>query len=303
MKKIHEGRIKIMLKDFDDVFHVLLIAMERLEAYLEIEQKGIIPTSLKHTAIKSDRDIHNDEKNIPSRGSFLAEVQLDCSSLVFQPEEFDPETYKKTATFFLNDLLEWFAGRTNEMDFNEVDAFAIPILAILNRSVTDPTEVVGLVDKYITHIPTIHEKSEKEQEESTKKGLAAYLLGQHHASEQMSAFIASGADVELTVHQRGSVLDGYKRLFEAFTTLYTETLPAKTLIRTVKEFIPEVAEACPDICIDNVELYIAKHHENHKNDECDETTNVVVNNEDNSEQKVNDTEKTSIISTFVNLFK
>lgn len=272
MKQDYAGRIKIMLKGFDDVFHTLIIAMERLEAYLEIEKRGLVPPTIKLTAVKTDRDGHNDDRVIPTRDSFLGEVQLDCSALVFQPKSFDADSYRKTASFFLNDLLEWYGGRSNEIEFNEVDAFALPILTILNLSTTNPLDVMELVEKYVTHIKRIYEYSEKEQEQAVRGGMSAYLLGQHKTQEQMAAFIASGLDVELTSHQRGSALEGYKRLFEAFTTLYTETLPAKTLIRIISDYIPEIANACPDICEQNVEAFIAKNHTKEEGENTSETT-------------------------------
>ena len=56
---------KIKLKMLDDVFHRMIIALERLESFLEYNRNGDDAAKLSVTGMHSSRDLHDDQKNPP----------------------------------------------------------------------------------------------------------------------------------------------------------------------------------------------------------------------------------------------
>ncbi len=53
-----QEQLQMQMKGLDDVFHNVIVALERLERYLTTEN------SIEITAIGTDRDLHDDEKNV-----------------------------------------------------------------------------------------------------------------------------------------------------------------------------------------------------------------------------------------------
>ena len=63
----------LKMKQLDDVFNRLILSLERLEAFLEIERlQGDISNPLSTTAVGTSRDLHNDEKIYQREIPFLA---------------------------------------------------------------------------------------------------------------------------------------------------------------------------------------------------------------------------------------
>lgn len=245
------------MKGVDDVFHRTIIALERLEAYLELERHGEAAAKLQQTAVKTDRDLHDDKQNPPNRESVLGEVQLQCSALFFQTKFDDQELFERTMRFFLTDLLEWYGGRGKEVPFDEVEMYAIPIIVSLSREVQSVMDIMNATDQYVTKLRRIEDLSEEEKERAVEEGFTAFIKAQHHTGEQMQEFSESGADVQLTVHRRGTAQQGYERLMRAMVSLYAETTPAKTVRNVCTRFV----ENLPQLTDEQIEQTVARLHQ------------------------------------------
>ena len=252
------------MKGLDDVFHRTIIALERLETFLEIEKNGAAPKAFVQTAAKTNRDMHDDQQMPPERETLLAEVQLQCSALYFQTMFDDKQLFNKTMQYFLNDLLEWYGGRDEATEFNEVEMYSLPIFVSLSRQINSVTDIMATVEKYVVKLRKMSDYSEEEKEKAVMDGFTAFMRAEHRVHEEMHEFEESGAEVQLTAHRRGTALDGYKRLLVAMIRLYDETTPAKVLYKTVATYLPELAAQCPDINEERIDELMA-----HKNDTAD----------------------------------
>ena len=258
MSKQSQTNLQVRMKGLDDVFHRTIIALERLEVFLMMaKNEGEINQTIIQTGIKTERDLHDDEKNPPERDSFFGEVQLQASALYFQTEFDDKEVFTKTVEYFLNDLLEWYGGRSMELPYDEVEKFFIPIMVALNRQATSVIDIMQSVTNYVGEIKSIESLSNEEKEKAVMSGFKAFLLADHNTKEENAKFAESGEETVFTVHKRGEAVDGYKRLYCAFTELYDDPNPAKLLVTAVTNYLPAIAEACPDITQDSIDAFFA----------------------------------------------
>ncbi len=230
--------IQTRLKAFDDVFHNVIISLERLERFLLAEE---LYGELGITAVQSERDLHDDEKNPPTIKLLYGETQLQCSALFYQTKFDDEELLYKTVTYFLKDLLMWYGGRNESISFDDVDRFFIPIVSSLDRQVHDVRQIMQTVHKYVRDIDNdITKFSEEEKEKSIQEGFGAWLRAQDIVENQHKAFMEKGEDVVFTVHQRGTVEEGLQRLYNAFIELYTEKTPLLFLENTRKKYLKDI---------------------------------------------------------------
>lgn len=251
-----QTKLQVRKKGLDDVFHRTIIALERLEVFLMLINGN--KSNLAQTAVKTSRDLHDDEQNPPSRESFMAEVQLQASSLFFQTEFDEKEVFAKTVEYFLKDLLEWYGGRTQDIPYDEVEKFFIPIMVSLNRQATTVVDIMQAVSNYVGEIKSIESLTIEEKEKAVMDGFKAFMLADHKTKEENKEFEESGQDVVFTSHKRGEAVDGYKRLYLAFTDIYDTPNPAKLLVNAVSNYLPEVAQICPDITQDAIDAKFAK---------------------------------------------
>lgn len=247
MSKQTQTNVQVRKKGLDDVFHRAIIALERLEVFLMMVKSDQEQVNIAHTAIKTSRDLHDDEKNSPTLESFMAEVQLQASALFFQTEFDDKVVFNKAVEYFLKDLLEWYGGRSSEIPFDEVDKFFIPIMVSLNRQATTVVDIMQAVSKYVGKIKTIEELTLEEKRKAVIDGFTAFMLADHSTKEENKEFEESGEEVIFTSHKRGNAVDGYKRLFMAFMEMYDEPMPAKLIVSVVENYLLEIAKMCPDI--------------------------------------------------------
>lgn len=247
MSKQTQTNVQVRKKGLDDVFHRAIIALERLEVFLMMANSNQEQVNITQTAIKTSRDLHDDEKNPPTLDSFMAEVQLQASALFFQTEFDDKEVFNKAVEYFLNDLLEWYGGRSSDIPYDEVDKYFIPIMVSLNRQATTVVDIMQAVSKYVGKIKTIEELTLEEKKKAVIEGFTAYMLADHNTKEENKEFEKSGEEVIFTSHKRGNAVDGYKRLFMAFMEVYDEPMPAKLITSVVENYLPEIAKMCPDI--------------------------------------------------------
>lgn len=233
-----QQQIQMRLKTFDDVFHNVIITLERLERFLISKE---LYEELKITVVRSERDLHNDEINLPTVKLLYGETQLQCSALFYQTKFDDEELFHKTVSYFLKDLLMWYGGRRENIPYDDVDRFFIPIVSALDRQVHDVRQVMQTVHKYVRDIENdISQFSEEEKEKSVHEGFGAWLRAQDIVEKQYAAFMEKGEDVVFTVHQRGSVEEGLHRLYNAFVKLYTEKTPLLFLESTRKKYLSDV---------------------------------------------------------------
>ncbi len=235
-----QEQLQMRMKMLDDVFHRSIIALERLELYLESEN----PESqcLQLTGIKTDRDLHDDYQNPPTKESYYGEMQLQCTSLFFQTEFDDQELFEKTAKYFLKDLFEWYGGRTEHIVPNDVERFFIPLAVVINRQIASVIDVSKAVSEYVCDIQSIDDMNTEEKAASVKAGFEAWLKAEHLVSTEMQDFKEKGVEVVLSSHKRGTVSQGISRLLNSFQYLYEEKSPSLLLLKIVTYYFPEILE-------------------------------------------------------------
>ncbi len=238
MAKQEQIQIQQRLRSLDDVFHRTIITLERLEVYL-LNEKEKLPT----TAIGTERDQHDDKKNVPTHNTLMSETQLQLSALYFQTKFDDKDLFEKSVKYFLKDLLEWYGGRINLSEYNAVDAYVLPIIVSLSRQIDGVADIMEVVRKYVAVLPTMADYTDEQKASAIKNGIESIILMQ----ENMKNRPAPEEPVSFTVHKRGNAVDGYKRVMNAMLEMYSEEMPAMVIYKTIKNFLPEVANAVPSI--------------------------------------------------------
>lgn len=249
--------VAIRMRNYDDVFNNVIISLERLEMFLELERKNGEKPNLRQTAVMTERDIHRDNNQPVDKEQLFYELELQCSALYYQTKFDDEKLYRSTTRYFLNDLLEWYGGRNMDIPYNEVDQYALPIITVLTRQIDNFGDINKIIEKYIG-ISIDTEMSLTR--EDVQNAFEAFIIATDKVQEQHHKLLHSEEKVELTVHQRGNAIDGYKRLFLAFVKLYNESMPSKKLIRSIADFLPEISDACKDINEDVVDKYLEREH-------------------------------------------
>ena len=278
------------MRRLDDVFHRLIISLERLEIFLEgIRLEGKVNKELSITAINSTRDLHDDSTNPPSRDSFFGEVQLQCSALFFQTDLKDKEEFDSFVKHFLFDLLEWYGGRNETIPYNGVDAFVLPIIVSLSQQVKGVDEILEVTSKYVAKIPDMSSFTDDEKADAISNAMEKLILvmDEHHHEEHEHE--DENDDFVFTPHRRGDAIDGYKRLIMAMLSLYDEAMPAIVVYRTVSNFLPQITETVSTISESSITAYIeSKHSQNQE--KVTPQANVIIS----SEQEAIEEEKAEI---------
>jgi hypothetical protein len=225
------------MKMTDDVFHGVIIALERLERFLLLENES----KPEITAISTERDLHDDKKNPPTKKLLYMELQLQCSALYYQTRYDDPVLFDKTIYYFLSDLLMWYGGRSQELIFDDVDRFFIPIVSALSRQINDVSQLEQTVQKYVQFKSDQSTTfSQDEKRKAVMQGFEAFLKAGEIVQQRTKSFIESGVEVAFTVHQRGSTQDGLDRLYLCFLNLFEENTPVLFLDRTRKKYLADL---------------------------------------------------------------
>lgn len=230
-------RLGVRKKLIDDVFHNMIIALERLEMFLECQRRGGITAELQATGMKSSRDLHDDQKNPPTLESMLGELQVQCTALFFQTKLDDEELFAKTMKYFMTDLLEWYGGRNEEIPYDQVEMYVLPIIVSLSRQISGVLEIKQVCNDYVAKLRSMDEFSEAEKEKAVSEGFEAFIKSQHIVGERLQEFSESGKEVVFSVHQRGSASDGYKRIMDAMLKLYDTATPAKKVRATFTAYV------------------------------------------------------------------
>lgn len=252
-------QLQARMKMLDDVFHRTIIALERLELYLEAEKGN--SENLKSTALKTERDLHDDYLRPPTKDSFYGEVQMQCTALFFQTSFDDKETFEKTVKYFLQDLLEWYGGRNESIQPNDVEKFFVPVAVVISRQIENVLEVSKTVTEYVCDITSIDNMSEPEKESAVKDGFTAWVQAQHIVEHEMQEFIEKGEDAQLSVHKRGTMEEGVIRLYKSFEALYKDKAPSLLLYKLLSVYFPEMNERMTDYTEETITNYFSGNNE------------------------------------------
>ena len=241
-----------VLQDENDVFDILIIALEKLESVL-LQEKDIV---LNKTAMGSDRDLSNVIRSLD--GSFK-QVKLQCVALNNCSSYDDKEIFKAAAKMFMQNLLEWYAGRAELNFFDEVDATVIPILEALVDS--DPDKILSDFGTYVYKPSNDSEETFDEKYHKVKSGFDAWIKAQHYFG-QIQSQEQPVEKQQIFSHKRGEAVDGYIRVMKALTTMNTTSAPAKLLLQMVNEYLPEIVGAVPHINEEFIDDYFEKKSPN-----------------------------------------
>lgn len=237
-----------LLQDENDVFDILIIALEKLESVL-LQEKDIV---LNKTAMGSDRDLSNVIRSLD--GSFN-QVKLQCVALNNCSSYDDKEIFNMAANMFMQNLLEWYAGRAELNFFDEVDATVIPILESLVDS--DPDKILSDFGKYVYKPSNDSEENFDEKYHKVKSGFDAWIKAQHYFG-QIQSQEQPAEKQQIFAHKRGEAVDGYIRVMKALTTMNTTSAPAKLLLQMVNDYLPEIVGAVPHINEEFIDDYFEK---------------------------------------------
>lgn len=254
MEKIKIGytqdqvQIQRRLRYTDDAFHRVIICLERLEAYIELELSGNIE-KLKQTAVNTSRDNHDDNKIIPTKKLLFEELAGQCMVLQMQIGSLKTEDcYNQLLSFFYNDLLEWYGGRLSEHQYDKLDAAIIPIIAALNSQQSD---IETIFSKYVAELLIMEDLTEEERRESVIEGWRTIIkVSEHHRQEEVADLSMNDLkenDFILTSHMRGTAVEGYKRIIHALIHLFDDIVLPCTFINTIKTHCPDITEQCPTL--------------------------------------------------------
>ena len=234
-------RVYRPLESEDDIFHRIIIALERLERFLNSE-RGLSGSELKLTAVGTERDLHDDVKNVPTRETYFYEILLQCLclSIAAVPYE-DGDVFETAVESFMTDLLEWYAGRELLEHYDEVDASVIPIVLVLTDQINgnNPDEMLR---KYFYNIP-LADRSNEEKCRIIKTEVEGWFDVRWLWRPTPIHLDKSG---DITSHRRGNAVDGYKRVLLALIILFDTSEPAKMLYSIVKNYLPQIAQQVPN---------------------------------------------------------
>lgn len=243
-----QAQIQNELQILDDIFHRTITALERLELFLDGNKANV---SLIQTAAGGKRDFHDPEID---RGSdaYYDELALKCNALFMAAKFDDEDVFKSAATVFVNDTLEWYAGREG-MGYNAVDAAIIPIFVAITRQAKSAGQVDKMFDDYV-YKPQESPMSIDDKYEATKDMVEAWIKANHMNDEGVIKETRESEQQEIyTSHKRGDAIEGFKRMFSFVTTKYDTTFPAKLFVKTIREFSPAIASQFKDVNEDAVE--------------------------------------------------
>lgn len=255
-KDVEQKTIVVELQILDDVFHRTIISLERLEAFLHREKKGVEST-FKQTAVGTSRDLHDDVNNYRDKESYFDELALDCMALFKAAKIEDESVFVPTVENFLQDIMEWYAGRDGA-DYNEVDGCIIPLIVAVSRQVRTTRELDEVYEKYVYKSES-YEQSLENNFNSVKEGMTAWMLA---SDETMRPVYNSQHDesVGFTEHKRGDQLTGYKRAISYLLTK-DNALPVKIFLRTIQKYLPDLASQLPQITEENIDKFFSVRKE------------------------------------------
>lgn len=249
----------------DNIYHCVLLGLERLELYLECKRLNGVNPSLISTAMHTHRDNYNYQENSIDEVSVYQDLSIYLTSFGVATKRMQAEDLERyhndTIGFFLEDILQWYGGRDQQIPYNDVEAAIVPILLLLSHK-CDNSNIEQAFETYVAAPWKDVKYSDEELKEGVLNAFKHYLVAAEKVkTEELSEVEYMDGDFSFTSHQRGAAVDGYKRLFAALVDLFNDVVPAKVLVNTVKQYCPNIAEQCPAISEDIVdELILEKQN-------------------------------------------
>jgi hypothetical protein len=248
-----QNQKQAQLQFLDNGIHRLVIALERLECFLAIENNIKQPSTV---AVNTDRDLHDDKSNPPTKHGFYRELHLHIlniskqgrftgyregsKKLAFENEEQMIDT---SASYFLNDILEWYSSRASE-EPNDIERFAVPIIAAIADKKLVGDDIDKIIFDYVGDLDDdLYTKSEDYKRLAVEAGFVAWIRAQSKVAEAMKKFEESGMNVQLTTHNRGDAKTGYLYLKNAFESLFPDDkgkIAVLLLEKHVKKLCPKL---------------------------------------------------------------
>jgi hypothetical protein len=241
-KEKEQIQLQLQIKGLDDVFHNVIIALERLERFLDFQAGSKHPA--KVTAIGTERDLHDDSARPPGLALLHGELATQCLALFYQTK-LDKQDLRSCSVLrhFVGDLLTWYGGRDSRRPADDVEKYALPILAALDRFVDSPLKISAIIEAYIIKLDNLSDSGDEEKEEAVREGFTAWLKGSNVVGERMKAFqeaLRPDDEVPLTGHVRGTAEDGLRRLVTSYMQAYEDRRPVNALLRSVLALLPEL---------------------------------------------------------------
>ncbi len=245
---------QLQIKGLDDTFHCTILALERLERFIDQSSDGVQP--LAQTAIETDRDIHDDQKVVPTLEAMHSEMNTQCLALFFHTKfDKNDKRHAEIKRHFVGDLLSWYGGRVGVRKPDDVEKYCLPILAALDRFITSAPEISAIIKQYIIDLGDLSIQPQDVREEAIQEGMEAWLRGQNIVGQRIKIFMkehGSESDVELTGHTRGSKEEGLFRLLDFYLDVFTESAPAKRLLGVTIQIFPELSQQVVSRLIDHI---------------------------------------------------
>ena len=260
-------QIQKSLQRMDNIYHFVLLGLERLELYLECKRLNGVKPSLVSTAIHSQRDNYDYSDGILNEVVLYQDLNMYLTSFGVATNRLQKEDFERyhndTIGFFLNDILQWYGGRNQQIPYNDVEAVIVPILLLLSHK-CDNSNIEKAFETYVASPWKDVVFSDEELKEGVFNAFKHYLVAVEKINtEQLSDVEYIDGEFSFTSHQRGDAVDGYKRLFEALIYLFDDVIPAKMLAHMVMQYCPNIANQCPSISESFVEqLMIEKKQMN-----------------------------------------
>lgn len=274
----HQDQVVIqkIYQDENDVFHMAIIALEKLEECLNASEHQESHLLLK-TAIGTRGDHHTTETSNRDKKDWIAEIMLHCQTIYMNSDYDDKDIFDAGVKMFIENLLEWYSGRRFLSYYDAVDACVIPLILAISHQKVDFEDIFK---KYVCDIFSDDAEASLEQKyEMTKDGFEAYQNAQYILEKEQRQDIERNQDVIITSHKRGNVLDGYRRIINGLTSSLCETAaPAKLFYKTILKYHPDIVASVPEITEAAIDDIFTNRINNESRDILTKTENSGQNN-------------------------
>ncbi|MCL1989078.1 MAG: hypothetical protein FWG64_14065 [Firmicutes bacterium] len=237
--------IQESLQYVDDAFQFVVIALEKLEACLEIERTG--NCNLKTTAVGKNLDFHDDIAVPPTEQKLHAELENQCIGLFMQSkslEKVGKQDFDKAVKYFLNDLLSWYGGRKDSVPPNVVECYFLPIAFSVSQSVKNINDISDVIKQYVVDTNNDFEKLPDDvKKKAVLDGHRNWVLAVEKAGALQKEYIESGKankPFAYSAHKRGTAKDGLNRILSYFVQTYKDPNPViRQVAHVIKQYLPE----------------------------------------------------------------
>lgn len=292
MAKTYRGRkvevLQEVLQRENNIFDRVIISLEYLEDI--ITKKQCDDCDLLVTAKGSERDLHTEVRDLKDA---FGELSIHLMGLKIASYKEDKEIFDIAVELFTKNLLEWYAGRKDIKQYDEIELAIIPIVDSLENK-----DYIKDFETFVYKIPIDDNLSINDKYEMTLEGVKAFILAQEkikmlNTNPTLPIQTEDGEYNIVYSHKRGNAVDGYKRIMKALMSMYYVSAPAKKVYKFIAKYLPEVANSIPHIN----EEYIDKFFANKQQYENDLQKN---HNEEKTEIVVDKFEKNGV--TYVRLY-